>query len=61
MSNRRRFLKQSSTLLGGAALLSAVDNPAFAIFKHPFSPANQLNIGAIGINGMGWANITSAL
>jgi predicted dehydrogenase len=61
MSNRRHFLKQTSTLVGGVTLLSAIDNPAFAILKKPFSPANQINIGAIGINGMGWANVTSAL
>lgn len=61
MSHRRHFLKQSSTVLGGTALLSAASHPAFAIFKNPLSPANQINIGAIGINGMGWANVTSAL
>src|SRR5689334_5369374 len=61
MSHRRRFLKQTSALVGGATLLSAMDNPAFAIFKNRFSPAAQINIGAIGINGMGWANVTSAL
>lgn len=61
MSNRRHFLKQSSTLLGGTALLSAIDHPAFGILKTPFSAANQINIGAIGINGMGWSDVTSAL
>ena len=61
MSSRRRFLQHSSALIGGTALLSALDNPAFAIFKNSFSPAEQINIGAIGINGMGWANVTSAL
>jgi len=25
------------------------------------SPGDQVNIGAIGINGMGWANVTGAL
>jgi predicted dehydrogenase len=61
MSNRRHFVKQASTVVAGTALLSALDNKAFAIFKNRFSPANQINIGAIGINGMGWANVTSAL
>jgi len=49
MHNRRRFLQQSSTILGGAALVSAFNNPAFALLKRPFSPADQINIGAIGI------------
>jgi predicted dehydrogenase len=61
MSNRRNFIKHTSTLIGGATLLSALDNSAFAIFKSRFSPAEQINIGAIGIKGMGWANVTSAL
>src|SRR5678816_2517451 len=61
MSDRRRFLQQSSAILGGATLLSALDNKAFAIIKNRFPAADQVNIGAIGINGMGWANVTSAL
>src|SRR3982750_3230431 len=61
MPDRRRFLKQSSALVAGAAVLSSFDNKAFAIFKNRFSPADQINIGAIGINGMGWANVTSAV
>jgi predicted dehydrogenase len=42
-------------------LLSALDNQAFAIFKNRISPADQVNIGAIGIKGMGWSNVKSAL
>jgi predicted dehydrogenase len=61
MSNRRHFIRQTSAVVAGTALLSALDNKAFAIFKNRFSPADQINIGAIGINGMGWANVTSAL
>lgn len=58
MPDRRYFIKQTSTILGGAALLST---DAFGIFKSRFSPADQVNIGAIGINGMGWSNVVSAL
>lgn len=61
MHSRRRFLQQSSAILGGTALVSAFNNPAFALLKRLFSPADTINIGAIGINGMGWANVTSAL
>jgi predicted dehydrogenase len=31
------------------------------LLKIVFPAADQVNIGAIGINGMGWANVTSAL
>ncbi len=61
MNNRRSFLQKSSALVGGSFLLSALDTPAFAIFKNKIAPSDQLNIGAIGINGMGWANVTAAL
>lgn len=55
MPNRRHFLKQTSALIGGATLLSAYNKPFIK------SLADQINIGAIGINGMGWANVTAAL
>lgn len=58
---RRRFLQQAGTLLAGGTVLSALDNKAFAIFKNRIAPSDQLVIGAIGINGMGWANVTAAL
>ncbi len=61
MTSRKKFLHQSAALLGGGLLASAVDNSAFAIFKNRISPSDQLNIGAIGINGMGWSNVKAAL
>jgi predicted dehydrogenase len=61
MTSRKKFLQQSTALLGGGLLASAIDNNAFAIFKNRISPADQLNIGAIGINGMGWSNVQAAL
>ena len=51
MSNRRTFIKQSSVLTAGA-------------FLHPrplMAASDQINIGAIGLNGMGWADLQSAL
>jgi len=48
-------------IIGGTALASAFDNKAFAYFKNRVAPSDQLNIGAIGINGMGWSNVQAAL
>lgn len=42
-------------------LISAFDNNAFAIFKNRIAPSDQLNIGVIGIKGIGWANVKAAL
>jgi len=61
MTTRRNFLQNSATMLGGGLLASAVNNNAFALYKKRIAPSDQLNIGAIGINGMGWADVTAAL
>src|SRR4249919_3841070 len=58
---RRSFLQQSGALLGGTLLLPALSNNAFAIFKNRVSPSDQLNVGAIGIKGMGWSNVKAAV
>ena len=51
MSNRRTFIQQSSVLTAGALL-----------YPRPLvAPSDQINIGAIGLNGMGWADLQSAL
>jgi len=61
MNKRRSFLQQSGALLGGTLLLPALSNNAFAIFKNRVSPSDQLNVGAIGIKGMGWSNVKAAV
>ena len=61
MSSRKKFLLQSSALLGGGLLASAVDNQVFAIFNNRIMPSDQLNVGVIGVNGMGWADASSAI
>jgi predicted dehydrogenase len=60
MTHRRDFLRQSSILVSGAALTGAIQKPGFSILKNRFN-SDQVNIGAIGINGMGWADLTAAL
>lgn len=61
MSSRRKFIQNSAGMIGGGLLLSAIDNPIFAIMKNRIAPSDQLNIGAIGINGMGFADLSAAL
>ena len=61
MSSRKKFLQQSSMLIGGGVLLSAFNNKAFAILNKGVAPSDQVNIGAIGIKGMGWANVMAAI
>jgi predicted dehydrogenase len=59
-NNRRHFLQQSSALAGGAFLLSSFGSHPFALSRRVW-PSDQINVGAIGLNGMGWADLTAAL
>lgn len=61
MNSRRKFLQNSAFLAGGSMLSTAVNNKAFAYFSNKVAPSDQLNIAAIGINGMGWSDLTAAL
>ena len=61
MSSRRDFIQKSALIAGGSMLASALNNHAFAIFRNRVMPSDQLNIGAVGINGMGWTDVQSAL
>ncbi len=57
MSSRRKFIYHASALTAGTLLA----NDVFAIFKNSVAPSDQLNIGVIGVNGMGWSNLQSIL
>ncbi|MBP6686318.1 MAG: Gfo/Idh/MocA family oxidoreductase [Lacibacter sp.] len=61
MNARRKFLQQSTLLAAGGLLIPAFESNAFSIFKNSVSPSDQVNIGAIGIKGMGWSNVVAAL
>src|SRR5580693_1970050 len=61
MSKRRTFLQQSSALIGAGLLGAAFNTKTFASLGRLLSPSDQINIGAIGINGMGWSDLTAAL
>lgn len=61
MLNRRNFIGQTATALGTSVLLSAIDNPAYALFHKTIGASDQINIGVIGINGMGWSDLQAAL
>src|ERR1700761_598889 len=60
MANRRSFLKQSGSMIGGTLLLSGITSKNLSAYGLP-APSDQVNIGAIGINGMGWANTLAAM
>lgn len=61
MSSRKKFLFQASALTTGAFLASAMSSDVFAIFRNKVPPSDQVNVGVIGINGMGWSNLQAIL
>jgi len=61
MLNRRNFINYAATAVGTTALLSALDNPAYALFSNTIGANDQINIGVIGIKGMGWSDLKAAL
>ena len=61
MNSRRKFLQNSASIVGGTMLVSATTNNVFGILKTKIAPSDRLHIGAIGINGMGFSDLRSAL
>ena len=55
---RKEFLKKSAFVGAGSMFLPSLSG--FSLEKNR-SSSSQINIGAIGINGMGWSNILKAL
>lgn len=59
MTTRRRFLAHSSLLALGGFALQSFNTRNFSTEK--LHATDQINIGAVGINGMGWADTMSML
>ncbi len=54
--SRRDFIRSASTLMAAAAMPSALHG-----LPRIVAPSDRLNVAAIGINGMGWADLTALL
>ncbi len=57
---RRHFLQNTSAYIAGAGITTMLPSALFAKGKK-LSAHDKINIGAIGINGMGWADLSSTL
>ena len=60
-SSRRLFIRNSAALTAGFGILTGLPEDSFAHIRKRLSPNDKIGIGAIGINGMGWSNVKSAL
>jgi predicted dehydrogenase len=62
MSNsRRNFIRHTGTLAAGLGLASAFPEEGLAFIRKNVSANDKIGVGAIGINGMGWSNLSAML
>ncbi|MET6996675.1 Gfo/Idh/MocA family protein [Chitinophaga defluvii] len=59
--SRRKFLVTASALMAGTGLASVLPAGLQGMPFKKVSPSDKLNFGAIGIKGMGWADISAIL
>jgi predicted dehydrogenase len=59
-NSRRKFLHSASFLAAGAGLSNVVPSSLYAGSKI-IAPSDKIRVAAIGISGMGWADLTSML
>jgi predicted dehydrogenase len=56
---RRNFLNTSAKAVAGAGLAASLPWESFAQAKSLISANDKINVGLIGVNGMGWSDLTS--
>jgi predicted dehydrogenase len=61
MTHRRKFLQQTSAALAGGLLLSGMRNRPLGKWQKQVASSDQLTVAAIGINGMGWSDLSAAI
>jgi predicted dehydrogenase len=59
--SRRKFLANGSILMAGAGLSAAIPLEGLAKIRKLVAPNDQINVGLIGCNGMGFSDLTSML
>src|SRR5579862_7613184 len=61
MNNRRSFIRQAGLLAGSSILASVLDQRVYGALGRKMAPGDRINIGAIGINGMGLVDLKAVL
>lgn len=60
-ASRRHFIRNASLLAAGSGIITALPEDSFAFVRKRISPNDKIGVGVIGLNGMGWANISAML
>jgi len=61
MHSRRSFIRQAGVMAGTTILATTFQKQAFASFGRQRSAGDRIHVAAIGINGMGWADLLSSM
>jgi predicted dehydrogenase len=61
MNTRRSFIRKAGLLAGSTMVATAFQNRTFGSFDRKRRAGDRIQVAAIGVNGMGWADLTSAL
>ena len=59
--NRKTFIKNTTMMGAGGMFLPGLKSYALSKSTQDISANDQINIGSIGINGMGWGNTLKAI
>jgi predicted dehydrogenase len=60
MNSRRSFIRRAGVLAGTSILATTLHQQAFALGRK-MAAGDRIHLAAIGINGMGWADLLSSL
>ncbi len=60
MNSRRSFIRKAGVFAGSTLLATTLQQQAFA-FGRKMAASDRIHVAAIGINGMGWADLLSSL
>ncbi len=61
MNSRRSFIRRAGLMAGTSILATALEQQAFGMFGQKMAPSDRINVAVVGVNGMGWADLVSAL
>ncbi len=61
MNSRRRFIRNAGLFAGSSVLIPSFHTGLFGAPVKKMAASDRIHIGAIGINGMGWADLLSSL
>jgi predicted dehydrogenase len=61
MNSRRSFIRQAGLFAGTSVLAGSFGESVFSGLSRKMAPGDRINVAAIGINGMGWADLLSSL